>query len=203
MSPAAKRPAGPALHWLLFVALSVGSTGCDLWTKEWAASRLSAAPAHARATCVVPPGATRAPYQRLPTAVRAVVPGYLELEYAENCGAAWSMFEGAPRGVRLAFFGAAAVGAMAFLVVMYRGMRGQSLAARLGPPLIVAGALGNVADRVRRGYVVDFIHAHLRDRYDYPVFNVADVLLAVGIGLLVLTSLRRTPPRSPQAAASG
>lgn len=51
---------------------------------------------------------------------------------------------------------------------------------------MVAGAIGNVADRVARGHVVDFIHVRF-----WPVFNVADVLVAVGVGLLALTQLRR------------
>jgi signal peptidase II len=53
-------------------------------------------------------------------------------------------------------------------------------------PLIVSGALGNLFDRVRYGYVVDFIRFHWRGEWDYPTFNVADVGISVGVALLII-----------------
>jgi signal peptidase II len=71
---------------------------------------------------------------------------------------------------------------------------------RSGPPmeragylLLLAGALGNVIDRIARGYVVDFIYVH-----HWPVFNVADVLVVVGMVLLAMAGYRRS--RAPQKA---
>ena len=60
--------------------------------------------------------------------------------------------------------------------------------ARVGLALVLAGALGNYADRLLRGYVVDFIHVT-----HWPVFNIADVLLTVGGALVLLQGLRRQP----------
>ena len=64
--------------------------------------------------------------------------------------------------------------------------------ARVGAALVVGGALGNALDRVRLGYVIDFIHAHAGAMLDYPVFNVADVAVFVGVALLVIDASRRS-----------
>lgn len=54
---------------------------------------------------------------------------------------------------------------------------------------MISGALGNLIDRIRYGYVIDFIHVHIRDVFSWPVFNVADILIVAGIGLLLLQLL--------------
>ena len=51
-------------------------------------------------------------------------------------------------------------------------------------PLIIAGAVGNFVDRVRLGYVVDFVRFHLDDRWAYPTFNVADAWITIGVALV-------------------
>jgi signal peptidase II len=65
--------------------------------------------------------------------------------------------------------------------------RGQQLLAA-GLAFVLGGALGNVIDRVRFGYVVDFIHVHWEDAY-FPAFNVADSAITVGAALLILDTL--------------
>ena len=57
-----------------------------------------------------------------------------------------------------------------------------------GLALIMGGALGNVVDRVRLGYVVDFIKFHAGD-WTFPAFNFADTALSIGVGLLILDSI--------------
>jgi signal peptidase II len=54
---------------------------------------------------------------------------------------------------------------------------------------VLAGALGNVADRIEHGFVIDFIHLHWQDWY-FPAFNVADVSITIGAGLLLLDAFR-------------
>jgi signal peptidase II len=61
-------------------------------------------------------------------------------------------------------------------------------------PLVVSGALGNMIDRVRLGYVVDFIHFHVYDSFEWPTFNVADSTITVGVALLLLDGMRRVEP---------
>ena len=62
--------------------------------------------------------------------------------------------------------------------------------------LVLAGALGNLADRLARGYVVDFIHVHR-----WPVWNVADAWVVMGVGALMIAGIRAAPPATPPRAA--
>ena len=85
-------------------------------------------------------------------------------------------------------FSALAVGVSAALIVWLRRLeRGATLlAAALA--LVLGGALGNVIDRLRLGYVVDFIQVHWQQHY-FPAFNVADAAITAGAGLLLLDAL--------------
>jgi signal peptidase II len=65
----------------------------------------------------------------------------------------------------------------------------------------VSGALGNMVDRVRLGYVVDFIHFHVYDSFEWPTFNVADSTITIGVALLLLDGLRK-PAEAPAGAAA-
>jgi signal peptidase II len=67
-------------------------------------------------------------------------------------------------------------------------------------PLIASGALGNLVDRFRLGYVVDFVRFHLRDGFSWPTFNVADITITVGVGLLLIEGFS-APSRSQRARA--
>ena len=69
---------------------------------------------------------------------------------------------------------------------------------RLALALVLGGAAGNLIDRARLGYVVDFVHAYWR-RYQWPDFNVADSAITIGVALLVLDILRS--PGAPPAEA--
>ncbi len=119
-----------------------------------------------------------------------LVPDALELTYAENPGVAFSMFAEAPSFVRLGVLPAIALSAALLFFFRASSRSGTSLA-RIGAALVVGGALGNALDRVRLGHVVDFIHAHAGTVLDYPVFNVADIAVFVGVALLVLDASRR------------
>ncbi|MBW2188182.1 MAG: signal peptidase II [Deltaproteobacteria bacterium] len=63
--------------------------------------------------------------------------------------------------------------------------RGGTLFA-ISVPLIISGAAGNFVDRVRLGYVVDFIRFHLNDRWAYPTFNAADAWITIGVVLILI-----------------
>ena len=52
--------------------------------------------------------------------------------------------------------------------------------------LVMAGALGNLIDRVRLGYVIDFLHVHYGDAWHFPIFNMADVAINIGVALILI-----------------
>ena len=124
---------------------------------------------------------------------RELISSVLEFRYVENTDVAFSLLRWIPEGVRmplLLVFGALALTALVVLL----GRSTTSLA-RAATLLLLAGALGNYLDRLFRGYVVDFIHVSY-----WPVFNVADICVAVGVVLLFGTNLlQRSAPASRAA----
>jgi signal peptidase II len=108
----------------------------------------------------------------------------LDVRYVENTDVAFNALRWIPEGVRsplLIVFGAVAIFCVLILL-----QRTASAATRASLVLILAGAVGNYADRLTRGYVVDFIHVP-----HWPVFNVADICVTAGVILLCWTSPMR------------
>jgi signal peptidase II len=182
----------------LCVALTAVLTAADLGSKDWAVAALST-----ERTFEVPPACMPNEHgnyymQRGRGESIELVQNYLEFRYAENCGAAFGMLDDAPGWLRASVFLTAGVVAMVALGTMFvRGSGGSLFAASV--PLIVSGALGNMIDRVRLGYVVDFIHFHIYDRFEWPTFNVADITITVGVGLLLLDGLRNPEGQAKNA----
>jgi signal peptidase II len=173
------------------VACIVGAialTGLDLWSKTWAESTLSIArEGEAPPICVEENGYI--PHQRLRGESIPVIEDIFEFEYAENCGAAFGLMRDQSPMARALVFGVAAIAAVGVLLWLFFQGRGGALFA-WSVPLVASGALGNFIDRMRYGYVVDFIHFHYEPwSFDYPTFNVADITIVVGVALLVLDSM--------------
>ena len=154
---------------LAFLALMVPLVGCDHATKWMAETQLEGHGPH------------------------RLLGRVLDLRYAENTDVAFNLLRWLPEPTRaplLLIAGGLAVAAL--LVLLARttadGPRRVTAAALL---LLTAGALGNYLDRVVRGYVVDFIHVP-----SWPVFNVADAYVVMGVVLLALWGRRRSsaPP---------
>jgi len=105
-----------------------------------------------------------------------------------NTGAAFSFLANAG-GWQRWFFVLLGVGVTAMILVWLRKLpaQGQGILAA-GLALVASGALGNVVDRVWHGYVIDFISVHYGDWY-FPAFNVADIAITVGAGLLILDAV--------------
>jgi len=167
------------------LALCVGATlvltAADLWTKDWAQESISRAnPAALDEVC--PP--ERIPQRRASRSV-VLVEGYLEFRYTENCAAAFGLFEDVPRWLRMGLFYLAAIVAMSALMWMFAQGSGGPLFA-WSVPLVVSGALGNLVDRLRLGYVIDFIRFHIQDSFYWPTFNLADSTITIGVILLLL-----------------
>lgn len=113
-------------------------------------------------------------------AVQVVIPGVLALTNLHNSGAAWSILS----GQQALFFALTivAVAVLGYFLWRYRQQRWLTLAFSL----MLAGALGNFIDRLAQGYVVDMFELLF---INFPVFNVADSCLTIGVALLALQIL--------------
>ncbi|MEE2756595.1 MAG: signal peptidase II [Myxococcota bacterium] len=156
--------------------LIIGSTITiilDQITKIWAVRALS------RLNGTLPETA-----REIRTQVYVVFESWFNFRLTGNKGAAWGIFGGLPDGWRVPFFVVIGVVAIAVIIGIYRSSDGQNLV-RWALTLVLGGAIGNLIDRVRLGYVIDFIDWHYKTHH-WPTFNIADVAISVGVGLLIL-----------------
>ena len=142
-----------------FWSLMVAGLALDLWSKKAVFDRLE-------------PGET---FQ--------VIDGFLQLVIARNSGAAFGLFSGNP-------YLLAAISVIALVVVLgvflFSGTHNRLVHVALG--LFTAGICGNLYDRIfNNGLVRDFIDVYYRDSH-WPAFNVADSLLCIGVGLLIIST---------------
>lgn len=114
-----------------------------------------------------------------------VVKGFFDLSYLENRGAAFGIFQG-----RVYVLAAVTMLVMAVLFINYLRTKKKTKLFIISNALILTGALGNLLDRLRYGFVVDFISWHWKSAYYFPTFNVADICVTVGTGLLIIYILK-------------
>ena len=123
---------------------------------------------------------------------------FFSLTYVRNTGAAFGVLGALPASLRLPLFIAVTVVAVVTLWSYLRQVQDDQpwVAGALGG--ILGGAAGNLVCRLRYGEVVDFLHLHYRG-FDWPMFNVADSAITVGVAIVLLQSLRAAPDRKPAA----
>jgi signal peptidase II len=162
------------LRGLLFLGLAVLVVVIDQLTKRLAEDRL----------------------QR--TGVRSLpVPGvgdYLRLTYTENRGAAFGVLQD-----QTTFFVLVGLVVVAVIAVSYRYLPRSDFRLHLALGLQLGGAVGNLIDRIRQGYVVDFVDFGYKANW-WPVFNVADSAIVIGVALLALNAF--APSEPPTQAGS-
>ena len=125
-----------------------------------------------------------------------VIPGWFNIVYHANTGAAFSMGTG-NNGF---FIGLSLVAFVALLVAWKKNVFPDKFS-QWGVALIISGILGNVTDRLIHGYVVDFIQVDLHVKYanPWPTFNVADSCIFIAAGLFIIAGIKDA--RRPKAAA--
>ncbi|MBS2015770.1 MAG: signal peptidase II [Deltaproteobacteria bacterium] len=182
---------GPRPSPTFLAVVSVVSLAADIVTKLWAEKKLEGYPGYVN-----------------------VIDNHLMFVLAKNKGGAWGLLQGQSENVRRPFFLLVSVAAIAFIVTLYRRLQPRQHALKWGLPLVLGGALGNVFDRIRYGFVIDFIDyrsewikklneliqkkypAHIVTDH-WPTFNVADIAICVGVALMavdMLTSRRGKKP---------
>ncbi len=119
-----------------------------------------------------------------------VIPGLFHITLVTNRGALFGLFHDMADPYRGAIF--TAVPALAIVLMLYFQFRTSvaDTTTQAGLALILGGALGNLVDRLRLGYVIDFLDVFAGD-YHWPAFNIADSSICIGVGLLVLDLLAK------------
>ena len=129
----------------------------------------------------------------LPAVGQVPVLPVFSLTFVRNQGVTFGLLNG------FGDWGPLLLAGVALAVVVVLGVwlrRAESVAVALSLGAIAGGAVGNVIDRLRFGWVVDFLHAHAFG-WSWYVFNVADAAIVCGVGVLVLDGFRRKPAAAP------
>ena len=124
-----------------------------------------------------------------------VIDDILRLTYVENRGAAFGLLQD-----QTTFFVLVGIIVVGVIAASYRYLPRSGFMLHLALGLQLGGAIGNLIDRVRQGYVVDFVDFGYRANW-WPVFNVADSAIVVGVALLAFNALTPNPAAEHQAPA--
>lgn len=181
LAPPSSASARPNYIFLVVVALV--NLVADLGTKNWAEKTL-------QTPSQIP----------LPKSIFKGVYGGFGFMLARNKGGAWGLLHSYEEKYRKPFFVTVSVLAILFIVSLYRKLHPSQTALRWGLPLVLGGALGNLVDRIRYGHVIDFIDFYGvwgGGPHHWPTFNVADISICVGVGLMAVDML--TTRRAPTA----
>ena len=168
-------PGQAKTSYLFLLIVSIVTLASDIGSKLWAEKHLDGYPG-----------------------TLEVWKGHVTLILAKNRGGAWGLLQSTSENVRRPFFLLVSVAAIAFIVTLYRRLLPRQRALRWGLPLVLGGALGNVFDRVRYGHVIDFIDVHMfwkETDHHWPTFNVADIAICVGVGLMAIDMFTSKRPR--------
>jgi signal peptidase II len=160
------RPTPGAFYRAGYVALSVAVLFFDQWSKGWITRHFDV---HQSFT---------------------VIEGLFDVTYVRNAGAAFGLFASVDSSLKAIFLNTVAL--IAFGVVTIYAFRSsvRSVRLQIGLALILGGAVGNLLDRVRFGFVVDFLDFSLGGHH-WPAFNVADSAICTGVALLAWDMLTR------------
>lgn len=116
--------------------------------------------------------------------VIVVIRNFFNITYVRNTGAAWSVFAGETLGL--------IVISLIIIVLMIYYISKNKFKSKLelfGYSLILGGAIGNLYDRIVYGYVIDFLDFYIFG-YDYPIFNLADSFIFIGVILVIIYTWR-------------
>lgn len=116
----------------------------------------------------------------------SVIDNYFSLTYVENHAVAMGLMKSINKKIRLPLIlSLQAIICSIGLIILWR-LRYQKISLQVGLAILLSGAMGNFFDRLQHGFVTDFLHFHYLDKFSFPVFNVADVLINIGLVILLL-----------------
>jgi signal peptidase II len=179
-----------ARRWKIFLLVAMFTLVADHATKYWARHSLATHPAD----CAIPADVVA---HKCVGVKEPVIDGFWDWRLSFNPGSAFGLFD-SQTGARvfLSIIGVLAVVAMVFMVKKAKNSQ-RLLAIALG--LVAGGAVGNLLDRMYFGVVTDFVLWHYHDK-EWPVFNVADVALVIGVGMMFFDVDGKKPKKKGAAA---
>lgn len=169
-------------QWILFAVVGVLSLVADQATKIWARASLPTFGhgSGAGGACVIPDDIVARMCQGKSV---PIIQGYWDWRLSMNPGSAFGLFSSLAVGrILLSIVG---IGAVVWIVLALRKARPDQKMLHWAFALIASGAIGNLIDRIYFGVVTDFVLWHVQT-HEWPVFNVADVVLVIGVGLMFL-----------------
>jgi len=170
--------------WTLFAIVTLLSLVADQATKIWARASLPVAPvqgSHVTA-CPIPDAIVSGQCTGVP---QKVIDGFWDWRLSMNPGSAFGLFS-SQNGARI-FLSLVGIAAVVGMLFMLRKSRLDQKVLHYALALVAGGAIGNLVDRIYFGVVTDFVSWHYHDHV-WPTFNVADVVLVVGVGLMFIDS---------------
>ena len=115
-----------------------------------------------------------------------IIPEFFNFTYVRNYGAAFGILSTSQPTFRDIFFLAMPPVAMIVILLILKVVPNRDRVQITGLYLVFGGAIGNYIDRVRFKYVIDFLDVHIKDKYVWPAFNIADSAIVVGVCMLLL-----------------
>lgn len=116
----------------------------------------------------------------------SVIPNFFNLTYVRNFGAAFGFLAESHPSFRELFFLSMPPIALVIILGILRGVKDDDTKQIIALSSIFGGAIGNYIDRIRFRYVIDFLDFHIYNRWSWPAFNIADMAIVGGVGLLLL-----------------
>jgi signal peptidase II len=115
---------------------------------------------------------------------KSIIPGFFNLTHIRNRGAIFGFFSHSESRILFIFLTLVSLVALGLVIYYFFKTPSSQRFMKISLSVILAGALGNLIDRVFRGYVIDFLDFHIKTRH-WPSFNVADACITVGAFLLI------------------
>lgn len=130
-----------------------------------------------------------------------VLPGFFNITYVRNFGAAFGFLGQSHPAFREIFFLAMPPLALLIILLIMRGVPDSDKTQIFALSSVFGGAIGNYIDRLRFRYVIDYLDFHLKEQYTWPAFNIADMAIVCGVGaLLVIMFLEGRQKSNPKHA---
>jgi signal peptidase II len=128
-----------------------------------------------------------------------VIQGFFNLTYVRNVGAAFGIFGQSHETFRQIFFLSVPPIAVGIIIYFIYNLPDDERSEIYALSFISGGAVGNYIDRLRFGYVIDFMDFHIQEKYSWPAFNVADMAIVCGVGFLIYKMFRQPKPVTEKA----